>query len=101
MKNNHFLLLLIWSGIIEGLSTLILFFIAMPMKYIYEMPIAVTIAGNIHGFLFIELVLLFTIARFKGIISSQLMWVGFLSAIIPFGPFVIDLKLLKLLNKIQ
>ena len=62
------------------------------------MPIAVTIAGTIHGFLFIELVILFIVAHLRGLISNQLMWSGFLGAVIPFGPFVIDIKLFKLIK---
>ncbi len=35
----------------EAVSTVILFFVAMPLKYLADIPEAVRIAGSIHGFL--------------------------------------------------
>jgi len=99
MKHNRsFLLALIWLGIIEGLSTLGLFFVAMPMKYMYDMPAAVTIAGMTHGFLFLGLVTLFIIGKSQTFITNRMMWGGIIGAILPFGPFVVDVKLYKLLQ---
>ena len=96
--NRMFLLFLIWFGIVEGVSTLVLFCVAMPMKYMYDKPLAVTIAGAIHGFLFLGLVMLFVIGRSKLLLSSRMMWGGILGAILPFGPFVVDVKLYRLLQ---
>ena len=99
MKTNRtFLLLLIWLGIIEGISTLFLFFVAMPMKYYYQMPEAVSIAGMTHGFLFLGLVAMFIIGNSQNLISTRMMWGGIVGAILPFGPFVVDVKLYKLLQ---
>ena len=36
----------------EGVSTLLLFGVAMPLKYLWDMPMAVRIVGMIHGALF-------------------------------------------------
>lgn len=94
--NRTYLRWLIIAGLVEGLSTLILFFVAMPLKYMGDMPMAVTIAGSIHGFLFIGLVLMFWIGREAVPIPSRLMWWGFIGAIIPFGPFVVDVPLYRL-----
>ena len=96
--NRVFLLLLIWFGIIEGISTLFLFFVAMPMKYMYDQPMAVTIAGMIHGVLFIGLVALFVIGKAQVPLSSRMLWGGIIGAILPFGPFVVDVKLYRLLK---
>ena len=96
--NRAFLLLLIWFGIIEGISTLFLFFVAMPMKYMYDQPMAVTIAGMIHGVLFIGLVALFVIGKSQVPLSSRMLWGGIIGAILPFGPFVVDVKLYRLLK---
>lgn len=38
--------------LVEGISCIVLFFIAMPLKYIWGMSIAVSIAGGLHGFFF-------------------------------------------------
>ncbi|MBL0274444.1 MAG: DUF3817 domain-containing protein [Chitinophagaceae bacterium] len=37
-------------AIAEGTSFLILLFVAMPLKYFGNMPIAVTICGGLHDF---------------------------------------------------
>ena len=46
------------AAIAEGISFLILLGIAMPLKYLAKIPIAVTIAGSIHGLLFITFIVL-------------------------------------------
>jgi integral membrane protein len=92
------LLSLIWLGIIEGLSTLFLFFVAMPMKYMYEEPLAVKIAGPVHGFLFLGLVALFIIGKTQIPLSTKTFVWGLVGAVLPFGPFVVDVKLYKLLK---
>ena len=92
------LLALIWLGIIEGLSTLFLFFVAMPMKYMYGEPLAVQIAGPVHGFLFLGLVTLFIIGKTQIPLSTKTFVWGLVGAVLPFGPFVVDVKLYKLLQ---
>ena len=96
--NRAFLLVLIWFGIIEGLSTLFLFFVAMPMKYYYEQPMAVTIAGMVHGFLFLGLVALFLIGKSQVPLTTKMVVGGIVGAVLPFGPFVVDVKLYQLLK---
>ncbi len=96
--NRTFLLVLIWAGIIEGISTLVLFFVAMPLKYIYDQPMAVTLAGMIHGFLFLGLIALFVIGKSIVPLSTKMVIGGIIGAILPFGPFVVDVKLYKLLK---
>jgi integral membrane protein len=90
VKNRNFLAKLRLLGKVEGLSTLVLFGIAMPLKYLAGMPLAVTIAGSIHGFLFISLVVLFVLGTKRIPIPSGLAVVGIVAAIVPFGPFVVD-----------
>ena len=77
----------------EGASFLALLFVAMPLKYLAGLPLAVRIAGSIHGFLFIAFVLVLirvSIARGWPIHRSLL---AFLSSIVPFGTFVFDRSL--------
>ena len=54
-------------GNIEGVSYLILLFIAMPLKYAYDMPMAVKITGMAHGLLFVAycFLLLICMKRFS------------------------------------
>lgn len=75
-------------GIIEGVSTLILFGIAMPLKYIADVPLAVRIVGPIHGALFVTLAVMFLLAVQRVPISRGLAAGGILAAVVPFGPFV-------------
>lgn len=42
---------------LEGVSFLLLLFIAMPAKHLFGMPMAVTVAGWTHGLLFIAYIM--------------------------------------------
>ena len=99
--NLEFLELLRKVSFVEAMSTLILFFIAMPLKYLYDIPMAVTIIGSIHGLLFLVLLGFLFMAVDKVPISLPLMIAGVIGAIIPFGPFVVDIWLKKLKGSTQ
>ena len=88
--NDAFLNTVRCVGFLEGVSTLILFGVAMPLKYMADMPLAVRIAGSIHGFLFVGLALLLMLGITRIPISKGLAFTGILAAMIPFGPFVYD-----------
>lgn len=94
--NHGYLNKLRWMGFIEGTSTLVLFFIAVPLKYLADRPIAVEIAGSIHGGLFLCLVVMLAIGIWRVPMSFGLSLAGMVSAVIPFGPFVYDRWLQKL-----
>ena len=42
---------------LEGISFLILLVVAMPLKYLFDLPLAVRVAGGLHGLLFLGLML--------------------------------------------
>ena len=94
--NHSFLRRLRTLGLIEGISTLMLFGVAMPMKYVAGIPIAVTIAGSIHGLLFVALGSMFILATKKVPISRRMASLGIAAAIFPFGPFIMDASLRRL-----
>jgi integral membrane protein len=77
-------------SIVEGTSTLLLFGIAMPLKYLADMPLAVRIVGSLHGLLFICLAIGFLLATQRVPISKKLATAGIIAAVLPFGPFVFD-----------
>lgn len=81
---------------VEGISTLVLFGVAMPLKYVAGIPMAVRIAGSIHGFLFVALAVMFILAVSKVPIPRRLAVVGIVAAIVPFGPFFMDRQLDRL-----
>ncbi len=80
-------------SLIEGVSTLILFGVAMPLKYLAGMPMAVTIVGTIHGILFTALAFMLLIAIWKIPLPVSVAATGLLAAILPGGPFLFDRKL--------
>jgi integral membrane protein len=77
-------------GTVEGVSTLVLFGVAMPLKYMADMPLAVRIAGSVHGFLFIGLAVMLMMAITRIPISRSMALAGIVAAVVPFGPFVYD-----------
>ena len=78
---------------IEGISFLVLLFIAMPIKYLLGEPLVVKFVGMAHGGLFILfLYLLFVAAKeYKWNISFISM--AFISSLVPFGTFYLEKKL--------
>lgn len=92
----RFLRNLRWLSFVEGVSTLVLFFVAMPLKYAADMPMAVTVAGSVHGALFTALVVMFGVAISRVPLSIQLAAAGVVGAVFPFGPFVVDRRLARL-----
>lgn len=77
-------------GMIEGISTLVLFGVAMPLKYVAGIPMAVSIVGPIHGVLFILLATMCALAIERVPIGRRLGYAGIAAAFVPFGPFIVD-----------
>lgn len=80
---------------LEGCSLLLLLFIAMPIKYLLNIPEATMAIGMIHGVLFV----LFIFATV--VISVLQKWslgravLVMASSVFPFGTFYIDHKILR------
>lgn len=83
------------AGIAEGISFLVLLGIAMPLKYFFKQPMAVTIVGWMHGVLFVAF--LFLAWEYKTDKNKPMSWFAsaFLASILPAGTFVFDKKLKK------
>ena len=96
--DSQFLSRLRLLSIVEGTSTLLLFGIAMPLKYLANRPLAVQIVGPLHGLLFVCLAIVFLLAIRHVPISKALAAAGIVAAVLPFGPFVFDRWLGKLEN---
>ena len=86
-------------GLIEGISTLVLFFVAMPLKYFAGMPLAVTIVGSLHGLLFVLLVGMIAVGVWKIPLPPWLAAAGVVGAVVPGGPFIVDRWLGKLARR--
>ncbi len=83
-------------GNVEGISFLLLLGIAMPLKYVYDLPAAVRITGMAHGVLFIAygLLLVAQMKEHRWRLSFGLYL--FAATLVPFGTFVTDRKLANL-----
>jgi integral membrane protein len=80
---------------LEGLSFLILLFIAMPLKYMMDMPMPVRIVGMAHGVLFVAYVLYLMLVRSQKDWSIGKTLIAFAASLVPFGTFILDAKVLK------
>ena len=80
---------------IESFSLLILFLVAMPLKYFAGMPEAVRFVGTVHGVLF--LMFIYT----SIVLGRQLRWPArrilssWIIASIPLGPVLFERQLFK------
>lgn len=77
----------------EGTSFLVLLLIAMPLKYLADMPLMVKYVGWLHGLLFILYVfqLLYLASELKWKLTRVLSY--FIAALLPIAPFVVEKKL--------
>lgn len=80
-------------ALLEGVSFLVLLGIAMPLKYVAGLPVAVRIVGTTHGLLFLAYAWLvwgfLTRAEWSLRRAGSAMFWG----LIPFGTFVLDKQL--------
>lgn len=83
------------TALLEGVSFILLLFVAVPIKYLMDDPHYVKLLGMPHGLLFVLYI------TFAILIKNDLKWNTkqfghvLLASIIPFGTFYIDKKYLK------
>ncbi len=82
-------------ALLEGVSYILLLFIATPIKYLAEDPQYVKLLGMPHGILFIAYI------AFAFVFKKDFSWnnkqfiIVLLASIIPFGTFYVDRNYLK------
>jgi len=80
-------------AVAEGISYLLLLFVAMPLKYLAHFDLAVKYTGWAHGLLFVlyaaTLVMAWQEQKWK--FGKALLI--FFASVLPFAPFVVDKKL--------
>jgi integral membrane protein len=81
------------TALIEGISYLILLFIAMPLKYFFNIPEAVKYFGWIHGVLFLVFFVVLIMASIKYRWSLLRIGIYLIGSVLPFVPFYLDKKL--------
>ena len=72
---------------IEGYSYLLLLFVAMPLKYMYGMPMAVKFMGMAHGILFVTFIILLIESWSENKWPFYENIIFFVATLIPFGTF--------------
>jgi len=82
-------------AVLEGASFLVLLCIAMPLKYIFGLPATTQIVGMAHGILFIVYVLMVLLIRKQLNWNYKITALALSASVLPFGPFVVDRKLLQ------
>ncbi|MBL0341420.1 MAG: DUF3817 domain-containing protein [Bacteroidetes bacterium] len=83
-------------GFFEGMSLLVLLFIAMPLKYIFQKPETTSIVGAIHGGLFVLFVFYVIVMAVQNNWKfSVITWKLLLASVVPFGTFYADKVILS------
>lgn len=77
----------------EGMSLIVLLFLAMPLKYFFGLPIAVKIVGSIHGLLFTLYLIFGVIHAKKANWKITKLLFAYIVSVIPFGFIIFDKKL--------
>lgn len=80
-------------SMLEGMSYLILLFVAMPAKYMYDMPEMVTTMGWCHGALFMGYLLALPLTAEKEKWSAGFTLAAFAASLIPFACFAVEYRL--------
>ncbi|MBP7511026.1 MAG: DUF3817 domain-containing protein [Bacteroidia bacterium] len=74
---------------IEGISFLLLVFIAMPIKYMLGNPLPVKYLGWAHGILFMMYLLWMIRAKIEYDWTMKQTAIAVIAALLPFGPFLL------------
>lgn len=83
-------------GFLEGLSLLVLIFVAIPMKHLFHNPALSKFLGPIHGAIFLVFVLnTLSLAIEQNWKFRTTTWKIIVACFIPFGTFYIDHKIFK------
>jgi integral membrane protein len=87
------------AGYLEGLSFILLLGVAMPIRHYFEISEPVRYLGMTHGVLFIAYVVILMSTASKVKMPLWGMPGGVIAALLPFGPFVFDRMLKKVVVK--
>ncbi|PIA77602.1 hypothetical protein BFR04_09180 [Gaetbulibacter sp. 4G1] len=82
-------------ALLEGVSYILLLFIATPIKYLAEDPQYVKLLGMPHGILFIAYIAFAFVSKKDFSWNNKQFIIVLLASIIPFGTFYIDRNYLK------
>jgi len=86
-------------ALLEGISYLVLLFIAMPLKYLADAPLAVRVVGMAHGVLFVAYAVLVALLLARKTFSFASASWAMVWSVIPFGTFILDRQLARSLKR--
>ncbi len=95
MNNKNFIKAFRMVALLEGVSTLLLFFVAMPMKYLFSSPQLISPVGMAHGLLFVAYVIFAFLAHAVFRWDTKTLVIVLIASLVPFGTFYIEKKYLK------
>lgn len=83
------------TALLEGISYILLLFIAVPIKYLGDDQTYVKLLGMPHGLLFVAYIALAFIIKPEQKWDTKTFVIVLLASITPFGTFYVDKKYLK------
>jgi len=83
------------TALLEGISYILLLFIAVPIKYFLDDPTYVKLLGMPHGILFIAYIFFSIAGKFKYKWGYKDFFVISSASLIPFGTFYVDRTYIK------
>ncbi|MFN4285808.1 MAG: DUF3817 domain-containing protein [Lacibacter sp.] len=89
------------TGIAEGVSFLVLLLVAMPLKYLWGMPLAVKYTGWAHGLLFVAYVGMAWYVKEERNWPLRRFLTAFAAAWLPLGTFIFDRSLKREVEQLQ
>ncbi|MBK9591508.1 MAG: DUF3817 domain-containing protein [Crocinitomicaceae bacterium] len=88
-------------ALLEGISFLLILFVTMPLKYIWNIPEPTYYIGMAHGVLFVGYVALAIYVHFYARWNFLTLFLVLLASLIPFGTFVADSKILSKIKRAE
>ena len=85
-------------ALLEGVSYILLLFIATPLKHFGNDPQYVKMLGMPHGILFMAYIVFAVYISSDMKWSTKTLWIVLIASVIPFGTFYVDKKYLSKKN---
>jgi integral membrane protein len=82
-------------SLLEGLSFILLLFIATPIKYFADNDSYVKMLGMPHGILFLTYVVLVVMLKYELKWKTKTFWIILGASLVPFGTFYTEIKYLR------
>ncbi len=79
-------------ALLEGISTILLFGVAMPLKYIWHYETIMFPVGLAHGVLFLAYCFLVVVVTFEYQWKFKITFVSLVASLFPGGTFYVDYK---------